>query len=443
MSTADADTPRSARPAELLQHLIRFDTTNPPGNEVACIGYIRDVLAGAGISSTILARDPARPNLVARVAGRGDAPPLLLYGHVDVVTTVGQNWSHPPFSGDLADGAIWGRGALDMKGGVAMMLAAFLRVASEPDKLPGDVIFAALADEEHWGDYGARYLVEEHADLFRGVRYAIGEIGGFTIYIGTQRFYPIMIAEKQGVAITATVRGPGGHGSLPMRGGAMAKLGQLLQRLDQHRLPPHIPTVTRLMIEGLATALPQPIGDRMRLLLDPQHTDATLDQLGAQGTMFDPLLHNTVNATVVRGGAKENVIPSEITVALDGRLLPGYTPDEMLAELRALAGDVAEFSAGRSDLTPPSDPDMGLFDTLATILREADPEGTPIPLLLSGITDGRYFARLGIQTYGYLPMRLSPDFPVIQLIHAADERIPVDALNFGAEAIYQAVRRFS
>lgn len=442
MSTADANVPLFARPAELLQHLIRFDTTNPPGNEAACIGYIRDVLAEAGIPSTILARDPARPNLVARVAGRGDAPPLLLYGHIDVVSTAGQVWSHPPFSGDLADGAIWGRGALDMKGGIAMMLAAFLRAAAGRDALPGDVLFAALADEESWGDYGARYLVEEHADLFRGVRYAIGELGGFTVYIGPQRFYPIMVAEKQGVAITATVRGPGGHGSLPMRGGAMARLGQLLQRLDQHRLPPHIPTVTRMMIEEMASALPGPLGDLMRPLLDPEHTDAALDLLGAQGALFDPLLHNTVNATIVQGGEKANVIPSEITVALDGRLLPAYTPDDMLAELNQLAGDVAEFSAGRSDISPVSEPDMGLFGTLAAILREADPEGVPIPFMLSGITDGRYFARLGIQTYGYLPMRLPGDFPVVQLIHAADERIPVEAVNFGAEAIYQVLRRF-
>jgi acetylornithine deacetylase/succinyl-diaminopimelate desuccinylase-like protein len=442
MSTADAGSPLYARPAELLQRLIRFDTTNPPGNEAACIGYIRGVLADAGIASTILALDPARPNLVARLAGQGTAPPLLLYGHVDVVTTSGQDWSHPPFSGDLADGAIWGRGALDMKGGVAMMLAAFLRAASERDALPGDVIFAALADEENWGDYGARYLVDEHADLFRGVRYALGEIGGFTFSVGTQRFYPIMVAEKQGVAITATVVGPGGHGSLPMRGGAMAKLGQLLQRLDQRRLPPHITPVTRMMIEGMANALPQQLGDLMRLLLDPVQTDATLDLLGAQGTTFDPLLHNTVNATVVQGGAKENVIPSEITLRLDGRALPGFTPQEMLAELRQLAGDLAEFSAGRSDLTPSAAPDMGLFETLAEILREADPEGTPIPLLLSGVTDGRHLARLGIQTYGYLPMRLAADFPLIQLIHAADERIPVEAVSFGAEAIYQALRRF-
>ena len=180
MSTPDASAPLYTRPDDLLQHLIRFDTTNPPGDEADCIAYIRDVLADAGISATILARDPARPNLVARLAGRGEAPPLLLYGHVDVVTTAGQTWSHPPFAGDVADGAIWGRGALDMKGGVAMMLAAFLRAAAEHDPLPGDVIFAALADEENWGDYGARYLVDEHADLFRGVRYAIGEIGGFT-----------------------------------------------------------------------------------------------------------------------------------------------------------------------------------------------------------------------------------------------------------------------
>lgn len=438
----DADiTPLYARPAELLQHLIRFDTTNPPGNEAACIGYIRDVLAKAGISSTLLARDPARPNLIARLTGQGNAPPLLLYGHVDVVTTYGQDWSHPPFSGDIADGVVWGRGALDMKSGIAMMLAAFLRAAAEQTSLPGDVIFAALADEENWGDYGAHFLVSEHPEVFAGVRYALGELGGFTTYVGTQKFYPIMVAEKRGAAITATMRGPGGHGSLPMRGGAMARLGQLLQRLDQHRLPPHITFVTRQMIEGIASALPQQVGELLLTLLDPERTDATLDLLGEQAAAFDPLLHNTVNATVVRGGEKENVIPSELMVSLDGRLLPGQTADDALAELRALAGDVAEFSVGRSDPMVP-ETDMGLFETLAGILREADPSGTPIPLLLAGCTDGRYLARLGIQTYGFLPMNLPADFPMLSSIHAADERIPVESLNFGAEAIYQALLRF-
>src|SRR5579885_165842 len=252
------------RPAELLQRLIRFDTTNPPGNEAACIAYLRDLLTAAGIETKIVARDPNRPNLIARVAGRGDAPPLLLYGHVDVVTTAGQQWAHPPFGGDEAEGYIWGRGALDMKGGIAMMTAALLRAKIEGVDPPGDVILAALSDEENWGDYGAKYLVEQHADLFTGVRYALGELGGFSLEIGPKRFYPIMVAEKQGCAVTATVRGPGGHGSLPLHGGAMAKLARLLQRLDQHRLPVHVTPVTRMMIETVASGLGEPLDALLR-----------------------------------------------------------------------------------------------------------------------------------------------------------------------------------
>ncbi len=204
------------RPAELLQNLIRFDTTNPPGNELACIQYINDLLKDAGIVSNIVARIPERPNLIARLKGEGNAPPLLLYGHVDVVTTEGQKWTYPPFEGKIVDGFVWGRGALDMKGGVAMLLAAFLKAKAEDIPLPGDVYFAAVADEEAGDDFGVRYLVDEHPDLFQGIRYAFGEFGGFNLSVGGKRFYPIMVAEKQTCWMNATFTGPGGHGSMPM-----------------------------------------------------------------------------------------------------------------------------------------------------------------------------------------------------------------------------------
>ena len=185
------------RPAELLRRLIQFDTTNPPGNEAECITFINGLLTQAGVETTIVGQTPQRPNLIARLPGQGSAAPLLLYGHVDVVTTENQQWQHPPFEGKVVDGFVWGRGALDMKGGVAMMLAAFLRARGEHLKLPGDVILAIVSDEEAGGDFGSKYLVEHHADLFDGVRYAVGEFGGFTFYVGKQRFYPVMIAEKQ------------------------------------------------------------------------------------------------------------------------------------------------------------------------------------------------------------------------------------------------------
>jgi acetylornithine deacetylase/succinyl-diaminopimelate desuccinylase-like protein len=428
-------------PAELLQRLIRFDTTNPPGNEGECISYIQSLLTAAGVETQILAQTPERPNLIARLAGQGNAAPLLLYGHVDVVTTAHQSWRYPPFDGTLADGYIWGRGALDMKGGVAMLLAAFLRAKDAGAALPGDVVLAVLADEEATGTFGARYLVEQHAPLFAGIRYAIGEFGGFALHIGGRRFYPIMVAEKQMCTMRAIVRGPGGHGSLPLRGGAMAQLGRLLQRLDRRRLPVHITPVARRMFEPIAAALPWPTSAIIRQLLKPARTDAMLRLLGPRGQVFDPLLHNTVNPTIVRGGDKINVIPSEIVLDLDGRLLPGYGPADMLAELRAVAGREVELAVSLYE-PGPAEPDLGLFDTLADILRAADPTGTPVPLLLSGVTDGRFFARLGIQTYGFLPMNLPSDFNFAQTIHAADERIPVAALDFGTNAIAAALQRF-
>ena len=441
MDSANSTTSLTQHPETLLQRLIQFNTTNPPGNEAACIAFVNDLLAEAGIEGHIVARTPERPNLIARLPGRGDAPPLLLYGHVDVVTTENQAWDIPPFEGKIIDGFVCGRGALDMKGGVAMMLAAFLRAKAEGLKPPGDVILALVSDEEAGGDFGAKYLVEEHADLFEGIKYAIGEFGGFSLYISERKFYPIMVAEKQVCWIKASVRGPGGHGSMPIRRGAMAKLARLLRLLDSQRLPVHVTPIADQMIETMTSALDGLTGFVLGQLTTPTLTNSVLNLLGERGHIFDPLLHNTVSPTILHGSDKINVIPSKASVELDGRLLPGYRPDDLLAELRQLAGDDVDFEVVRYD-PGPAEADMGLFDTLAGILRKADPEGIPMPLLLSGTTDGRFFSQLGIQTYGFLPMRLPEDFNFSQAIHAANERIPVEAIGFGANAIYELLQCF-
>ena len=429
------------RPAELSQNLIRFNTTNPPGDEAACVNYIQQLLQEAGIESKIYARDPYRPNLVARLKGRGDAQPLLLQGHVDVVTTENQKWTHPPFEAKIVDGFIWGRGALDMKGAVAMMLSAFLRAKIENANLPGDVILTILSDEEAGGNFGAKYLVENHADLFKDVRYALGEFGGFNLQIGKQSFYPIMIAEKQICWLKIILRGPAGHGSMPIRGGAMAKLGRVLARLDQNLLPVHITPSARAMVQGIVEG--SPLFNRMLLsqLLNPLFTDRILNLLGERGKLFVPLFRNTVNATLVRGGDKINVIPSEIMIELDGRMLPGFNPEDMIREVRDVIGDEGEIEMVRHD-PGPAEPNMGLFDTLVRALREMDSTALPIPLLLVAVTDARFFSRLGIQTYGFTPMQLPPDMNFSQTIHAADERIPVEAVGFGAEAIFKVLRSF-
>ena len=432
------------RPVELLQNLIRFNTTNPPGNEGECINYINHLLKAAGIETTILARDPVRTNLIARLSGRGEVPPLLLQGHVDVVTTENQTWQHPPFEGKVVDGFVWGRGALDMKGGVAIMLAAFLRAKAEGIELPGNVILAIVSDEEAGGEFGARYLVENHAAQFSDVRYSVGEFGGFSFHVGKQKLYPIMVAEKGLCGIEVTLRGPGGHPTGTYHAGAMAKLGKLLQQLDKKHLPVHITPATRQMIQTVSSALPFPSKLALRQLLNPRLTDGVLRLLGKQVEQFEALLHNTVNATTITGTDVPNRIPDKIAVNLVFCLLPGYTPDDAVSELRQLVGKDAEIKVVNTSFYEklPVEPDMGLFGVLSNILREADPKGIPAPMVVPGSTDGRLFSRLGIQTYGFLPMNLPNDFLFWQLMHGADERIPVEALTFGADAIYKVLQRF-
>ena len=425
---------------ELTRDLIRLDTTNPPGKEHIAVELVERLLEGAGIECARYESQPGRPNLVARVKGRGEAPPLLLQGHVDVVTTVNQDWRRRPFGGDIVDGYLWGRGALDMKSGVAMMVGALLR-AHARGGARGDLVLAVLADEEAGGIAGARWLVEAHPELFAGIKHAIGESGGVALHLGGRRFYPIMVSEKRGCQMQLTLRGPGGHGSVPAHGGAMAKLGELLIRLDGSRLPVHLTTPVRHQLEGMRDALDEPLKGRFGALLDPARTDGALADLGPMSRGLDASLHNTVNATIVSGGLKVNVIPSEVRVQLDGRLLPGFGPEDMVRELRSVVGPEPEIEV---TLVGPEQPEIDLsqFDLFASVLKEADPGCVPVPSLVTGGTDARHFARLGIRTYGFLPLNIPPDFNSSPTIHAADERVPVSALEFGAACVYEAVMRY-
>ena len=423
-------------PVELLRELIRFDTTNPPGDEEACVAHVESRLRSAGIESQRYEKAPGRPNLVARLRG-GDAAPLLLYGHVDVVTTTGQDWTHPPFAGVLEDGWVWGRGALDMKGGVAMLVTAFVRAHEEGAQLPGDVILAVLSDEEGGGDAGARFLVEEHPELFAGVRHALGEFGGAASRVGGARFYPIQVAEKQICWLRVRIRGRAGHAMLPHRDGTMARLGGVLTALDGARLPHRVTRVVRMWIESMSEAVPD-----LKALLDPQTSDAAAAAIGGStGLFFEAALRNTANATIVRGGEKINVIPAEVELEVDARALPGCAPDDLIGELRTAIGDDVEIEVVRHDPGPP-EPDLSLLDTLAAILRELDPDAIPVPMMQIGVTDARFFSRIGIQTYGFLPLDLPEGFDALSLVHAADERVPADSLRFGAEALFRALGRF-
>jgi len=432
------------KPEILLQKLIQFNTTNPPGNERACIEFIKGLLEEKGIDCELYAKTTERPNLVARIKGRGEAPPLLLYGHVDVVTTVGQKWQVPPFDGQIKDGFIWGRGSLDMKGGVAMQLSAFLRLHEEGLIPAGDVILLVLSDEEAGGVYGAKFMAEDHPEVFDGVRYALGEFGGFNITFGGKRFYPIQVAEKQICTLELVIRGNAGHGSTIVDGSASSKLAIVLEQLNNHRTPVHIPDTTRTMIERMASESDLMTKLGLKAVLIPSLTDWLLKKLGRTGMTFMLMFHNTASPTIIKGGEKVNVVPSEIIVTLDGRMLPGMKPEQFVQEIRALICldeedveiKVVKFEAG------PQNIDMGLFEHLAESLKNVDPEGIPVPLLLTAVTDGRHLAKLGIQSYGFIPLKLPEGFAFFDMAHNVNERIPVEAVGFGTDAIYDVLKGY-
>ncbi|MCH8989768.1 MAG: M20/M25/M40 family metallo-hydrolase [Chloroflexi bacterium] len=428
-------------PVALTQRLVRFDTTNPPGNERQCIEHIKSLLDAAGIQNQVLAKTPGRPNLIARLPGDGSAPPLLLQGHVDVVPADPAHWRQPPFGGDLVDGYLWGRGSLDMKSGIAMMLYAMVRAKADGMTPAGDIVLALVCDEEAGGDLGARYLVENHPEQFDGVRYAIGEFGGFSFNLGRRRFYPIMVSEKQVCHLRATFRGVGGHASLTQRDNPMTGLARFLQRVQSRQLPVHVTPESRMMFQAIGKHLSLPARAGIAALLNPRFTAIALRLLGPRGRTFSPLFRNTVTPTLVRGGEQLNVVPNEVSVDLDGRLLPGLGPEQLVSELAEVAGAGAEIEVLRYDAGP-AGPDLGLFDTLSSVLKEADPEGIPVPMLMPAATDGRLFARLGIQFYGFLPMLLPDTLDFAATIHGPDERVPVDAINFGAGAVYRLLQRY-
>jgi acetylornithine deacetylase/succinyl-diaminopimelate desuccinylase-like protein len=384
---------------------------------------------------------PGRPNLVARHAGAREQPPLLLYGHVDVVTTAGQRWTRPPFGGEVHDGVLWGRGALDMKHGVAMLVRAFLDAVERGSGTP--LVLAVLCDEEDGGDDGARFLAERHPDAFGGARHALGEFGGNKVWLGGKAFYPIQVAEKQLCWVRAWVRGTGGHAASGAYGtSGMARLGEVLRTLERRRPPVRIIPLVREWFERMAAELPRPQALLVRGLLDPRTAGVAARALGSRGRGLTRVIRNTAEPTIVRGGDKINVIPSEIELQIDCRLLPGQTPADAMAELRDLLGDDVELELVRHDPVA-AEPDLSQFELLAGVLRELDPEATPVPMLLAGVTDGRFLSPLGIQTYGFLPLRLPQEFEFTPLIHNADERVPVDALPFGVEAITRAIERYA
>jgi len=429
-----------------LQALLRIDTTNPPGNETAAARYLDGVLRAEGYTPAILEAEPGRGNLIARYEGDKSSPPLLLYAHTDVVPAESDKWTHPPFGGDVAEGSVWGRGALDMKGMLVMELMTMLLLKRCGDALRRDVIFAATADEEIDSDAGAAWLVQHYPDLVRA-EYGISEFGGYSMHLEGRRFYPVMTAEKGVCWLTLRAWGRPGHGSVPQADNAVLRLARAVERAAGRSLPLHITPTAAAFIRGVADALGVR-GLGLRALLNPvTHPFAAARVPGdGIGDSLHATLHNTVSPTRLTAGRLTNVIPSEATAALDGRLLPGFDQESFLAELRPRLGrdlgrgieiEVEHYSP---PLEVPSD--TPLFRAIETQLRRHDPDAIVVPYMLNGATDAKLFSQLGMQCYGFSPLRLRPEEPFDHLIHAHDERVGTDALAFGVKVLYETVRNF-
>jgi acetylornithine deacetylase/succinyl-diaminopimelate desuccinylase-like protein len=425
-----------------LQDLIRIDTTNPPGNETKAAEYLAAVLKREGIEPTILESAPGRGNIVARLKGDGRAAPLLLMVHIDVVPAEADQWTHPPFGGDIADGFLWGRGTLDTKELAAMELMVLLMLKREGKPLARDIIFMANADEEAGGRLGAGWMVKEHPDLIRA-EYAINEGGGFGLDILGQRFFTCQVAEKGTARFAMRTRGRPGHGSQPHRDNSVLKLADAIQRIGAAEFPHHATATVKLFIEGVAAKLGKPYDRDLLTLLDAKKYRATMERLPldeGMRSMFYAMLHNTVTPTMLHAGSKVNVIPSVAEAKCDARVLPGQTSHDLLHELRAVIGKDVEIEFMDDTPALESDYRTPLFDTIARVMARHEPKAPVLPYLVVGATDARHVKKLGTKVYGFAPM-LAPTSE-LDRVHGHDERIAIENLGFGTRVLYEVVKEF-
>jgi len=429
-------------PTALTQQLIRTQSVNPPGDEAAAHAVVETLLNSSGVETTTITAVDGRPNLVARLPGLGTKPSVVLHGHLDVVGVEGQDWDQPPFEAAIIDGILHGRGTLDNQAGVALLTHAFARAATSGATPSGDFVLVVAADSETGGSAGMAYLLDNHPEIVAGAGFAIGEFGGFPLHAFGCRFYRIGVGLKGYAHLRLRLRGRGGHGSRPATGTVTGSLGRLLQRLDAFEAPHTVTPVAQAVVDSIAIHLDDADADRFRDLLDPDRFDATLDWLGPHRESFEAMFRDTVNATIVRSGKKFNVIPASAEVDVDARLLPGHDPEALVVHLRSHLDDDVEIELLDTGPENPPDFDDELLDTLGQILTELDPDAIPIPFLFSESPDGRLFAAHAIQHYGYLPMDLPPDIDLPDLVHGPNERVPTEAIDFGAEAIYRLITRY-
>jgi acetylornithine deacetylase/succinyl-diaminopimelate desuccinylase-like protein len=438
-----------------LQALLRFDTTNPPGNEITAARYVKEVLDREGIEARLFEPFPGRGNVVARLKatlpslggiGPGDqGGALLLTSHMDVVPADKARWKRDPFSGELADGCLWGRGAVDMKSLLALSLAVFCDLKRRKADLRRDMVLLAVADEEAGSEKGARWLVAHEPDLVRG-EWSLGEVGGFTLHLAGKRAYPVQCTERGIAWLKIVVEGPPGHGSMPTEDNAVVRLAKAVAHLEARALPIHVTEPAKLFLEELAFFVGGGWARALRLLRNPWFSDFLLARMPPKLRRgMNPLLRNTVSPTMLEAGSKTNVIPSRAEAVLDGRVLPGFTTADLIAEIRALLGKDAEglrfevLQEAPANVVPRETP---LFSEIAKVIREHDPGAIAVPYMIPGFTDGQPLSALGVKHYGFNPMKLPEGLDFGALYHGDDERIPEDGFRWGLSVLSDVIERF-
>ncbi|TMU90317.1 M20/M25/M40 family metallo-hydrolase [Streptomyces sp. DASNCL29] len=421
--------------------LIRIDTTNRGGGDCSerpAAEYVAEMLGDVEIEPTLLERSPGRTNVVARIEGSDrSAPALLVHGHLDVVPAEPADWTVHPFSGEVRDGVVWGRGAIDMKDMDAMVLAvvrAWARTGVRPRR---DIVLAFTADEEDSAAWGAGFLADRHAELFEGCTEGISESGAFTFHAGSgMRIYPIAAGERGTAWLKLTAHGRAGHGSKVNRDNAVSRLAAAVARIGEHSWPVRLtPTVMSALTElaalqGIPAEVDAPDFD----------VDALLAKLGPAAALIEPTVRNSANPTVLEAGYKVNVIPGSATAYVDGRMLPGGE-EEFHDTLDRLTGPDVEWEFHHRERPLEAPIDTPTYRAMRAAVEHFDPGARAVPYCMSGGTDAKQFSRLGIAGYGFSPLRLPEGFDYQALYHAVDERVPVEALHFGVRVLDHFLKR--
>ncbi|MEU3905528.1 M20/M25/M40 family metallo-hydrolase [Streptomyces goshikiensis] len=425
---------------EFTSGLIRIDTTNRGGGdcrERPAAEYVAERLAGAGLEPVLLERTPGRTNVVARIEGTDPAAEaLVVHGHLDVVPADASEWSVHPFSGEVRDGVVWGRGAVDMKNMDAMVLAVVRAWARRGVRPRRDVVIAYTADEEDSAVDGSGFLADRHPHLFEGCTEGLGESGAFTLHTAPgQALYPIAAGERGTAWLKLTARGTVGHGSKPNRANAVTRLAAAVSRIGAYEWP--------VRLTGTVAACITELAAQQGLSVDPRardfDLDGLLDKLGPAAALVEATLRNSANPTMLSAGYKLNVIPGEATAYVDGRMLPGGEA-EFIATLDELTGPDVRWEFHHREVALEAPVDGRTYAVLRESVERFDPGARVVPFCMAGGTDAKQFSRLGITGYGFSPLRLPPGFDYWSLFHGVDERVPVDALHFGVRVLDHALR---